>query len=306
LQAVAEYLQLLGMTIDKHPKSSISKNVSSLSTIFLQALDFRRQYRAEDQSRDVPSAEADRIQDAVNMVALQMIYKLNDAVFRPIFSQLMDWAKSGLAKNDAVGRRLRQESVFAFLAAFFENLKSIVTSYASYMVENATTILKETDVRKVEERELWKRVLRALSRSFEHDQDGFWQAPAHFSAVAPVLLDQFSSAAGVAGVDVEKDLVPALVELAAAVESKEHHKELNGALLKLMRAEQPAIRLAVIKCQQALTRRLGEEWLQALPEMLPYISELQDDDDEIVEKENRRWIVGIEEILGESLDSMLQ
>jgi U3 small nucleolar RNA-associated protein 10 len=64
--------------------------------------------------------------------------------------------------------------------------------------------------------------------------------------------------------------------------------------------------LAVVRCQQALTGRLGEEWLQALPEMLPYISELQDDDDEVVERENRRWIVEIEEKLGESLDSMLQ
>jgi U3 small nucleolar RNA-associated protein 10 len=51
---------------------------------------------------------------------------------------------------------------------------------------------------------------------------------------------------------------------------------------------------------------LGEEWLSMLPEMLPFISELQEDDDEVVEKETHRWIVKIEGVLGESLDSMLQ
>jgi U3 small nucleolar RNA-associated protein 10 len=43
-----------------------------------------------------------------------------------------------------------------------------------------------------------------------------------------------------------------------------------------------------------------------LPEMLPFISELQEDDDDVVENETHRWIVKIEGVLGESLDSMLQ
>ena len=73
-----------------------------------------------------------------------------------------------------------------------------------------------------------------------------------------------------------------------------------------MRAPEAHTRLAAVKCEQNLTDKLGEEWLGLLPEMLPYISELQDDDDEIVEREVQRWIKRIEEILGESLDTMLQ
>jgi len=73
-----------------------------------------------------------------------------------------------------------------------------------------------------------------------------------------------------------------------------------------MRSENASIRLAAVQCEQALTDRLGEEWLSMLPEMLPFISELQEDDDEVVERETLRWIVKIEGVLGESLDSMLQ
>lgn len=304
MQAVNEYLQLLGMAIEKHAKAAIARNAPALSTLFLGVLDFRRE--------STNSEVSDEVQGTLNEVALKMIYKLNDATFRPIFSQLMEWAASGLPKKDVAGRRLRLESVFSFLSAFFDKLKSIVTSYGSYVVDVAVQVLRETDLNQPEQRELWRRVLLALTPCLEHDQDGFWRTPAHFHALAPVLVDQLRAAAA-AGIDVLPELVPAVVELAAAADAKEHHREVNGSLLRLLRADGaggggsgPAVRQAVVRCQQALTRRLGEEWLQALPEMLPYISELQDDDDDDVERENRRWMVIIEDILGESLDSMLQ
>ena len=81
---------------------------------------------------------------------------------------------------------------------------------------------------------------------------------------------------------------------------------MNAVLLKYMRAEEASARLATIKCELALTERLGEEWLGLLPEMLPFISEAREDDDEMVERETQRWISMIEEKLGEDLDAMLQ
>ena len=53
-------------------------------------------------------------------------------------------------------------------------------------------------------------------------------------------------------------------------------------------------------------QRLDEEWLGLLPEMLPFISELREDDDEMVERETQRWISSVEQILGEDLEGMLQ
>lgn len=234
---------------------------------------------------------------------LKMVYKLNDAAFRPIFVQLVEWTETGLPKSDKGGRALRRFSMYGFLQVFFENLKSIVTNYATYIVEDSVKILGAADPELAEERQLWSRVLATLARCFEHDQDDFWQAPSHFGAIAPALMSQFLHAPSV---DVVEDLIPATVELAAAADSQAHQKELNSALLKHLRSEQIAVRLAAVKCEQALTDRLGEEWLSMLHEMLPRISELQEDDDEEVERETHRWIVKIETVLGESLDSMLQ
>lgn len=102
------------------------------------------------------------------------------------------------------------------------------------------------------------------------------------------------------------EVIPALTELAATADSANHHKKMNGAILQYMRSDNAAVRLAAVQCEYSLTVRLGEEWLALLPEMLPFISELQEDDDELIEHETQRWIGKIEEILGESLNPMLQ
>jgi U3 small nucleolar RNA-associated protein 10 len=103
-----------------------------------------------------------------------------------------------------------------------------------------------------------------------------------------------------------EDIIPTITELAASAASADHHKEMNAVMLKYMRSDDVHTRLAAVKCEQSLTERLGEEWLGLLPEMLPFISELQEDDDDVVERETQKWISMIEEILGESLDPMLQ
>ncbi|TPX14366.1 uncharacterized protein E0L32_005562 [Thyridium curvatum] len=307
--AIDEFIYILGRCIDKHTKSVVAKNVGTLSSIFLSLFDLRRQKQVDGDCTAAELTKLTETEHSVNSVALKMIYKLNDAAFRPVFAQLLEWTTTGLSqKKDRLGRALRQRSVYGFLYTFFDNLKSIVTSYASYVVDSAVDILRTSNPKSPHERELWRLVVRTLAKSFEHDQDGFWQAPSHFEAVAPALVAQLLHAAGPSAddSDVAAELAPALAELAAAADSQEHQKDLNTAILKHMRAEAAPVRLAAVRCQQALTDRLGEEWLAMLPEMLPYISELQDDDDEVVDRETHRWIVKIEEVLGESLDSMLQ
>ena len=103
----------------------------------------------------------------------------------------------------------------------------------------------------------------------------FWQSPDRFNKIVPALLEQLSFAQALL---VEKEVIPVVAELAAAAESSDHHKEIHSLVLKHMRSDDPAVRLAAVKCEQRLVIRLGEEWLAMLPEMLPFISELQEDD----------------------------
>lgn len=188
------------------------------------------------------------------------------------------------------------------MIVFFDNLKSIVTSYSTYLLDDAMTCLKNVEPENDTMKELWCRVLRTLTKCFEHDQDDFWQTPSHFGPMAEVLCAQFLHGAAL---PLASELVPAIVELAAAADSQEHHRELNVAIMKHLRSPAASVRLAAVRCEQELWDRVGEEWLTMLPEMLPFISELQEDDDEVVEKETNRWIVKMEALSGENMDNML-
>ena len=131
----------------------------------------------------------------------------------------------------------------------------------------------------------------------------YWQSPARFVIISTPLLAQFAHAADS---PVESALIPCVTAFASAASTPEHHKVINSAILAHLRSEHVRVRLAAVRCEISITESLGEEWLSLLPEMLPSISEAMEDDDEAVEAEVRRWVRGIEEILGESLDDMLQ
>ncbi|KAL8952262.1 MAG: hypothetical protein Q9183_007399, partial [Haloplaca sp. 2 TL-2023] len=261
-------------------------------------------------------SEVDDVEDVTNKIAISIIYKMNDATFRPIFARFITWATSSTNES----KLHRETALYGFFTHFFDVLKvwllrhmsdleltssaqSIVTNYSALILEGATEILSKTDLSSAISKLLWTKVIQTLQKTFTHDQDGFWQSPTHFTPISSALLEQIEPAAEAS---VTPELIPAITELTVVADSATHHKTINASILKYTRSDIPAVRLAAVQCQQSLTKRLGEEWLSLLPEMLPFISELQEDDDEVVERETLRWIKKIEEVLGESLGPMLQ
>ncbi|KAG8528844.1 uncharacterized protein KY384_006533 [Bacidia gigantensis] len=300
--AVKEYMELLRLSMDRHPKSAILSQSQKLGDIFLKAFDLRRIQCSPRTEESYTDAEITDVENAFNESAIAMVYKLNDATFRPLFTKACEWAYEGLPETGN-GRIYRKSTWYTFLVHLFSTLKSIVTNYANFILEDAAGILRNPNLRDGEGKHLWQQVIHVLHATFEHDQDEFYHSPSHFTPVSNTLLSQISHADKI---DVQDDLIPAIVELAVAADSSIHHKQMNAAILQHMHSDRTRVRLAAVQCELALTSRLGEEWLALLPEMLPLVSELQEDDDEVVEKETLRWIQKIEETIGESLAPMLQ
>lgn len=275
-------------TIESRTKTQL---VKASSTLFKLLLDMFKLRASVVESDDYDDEEVNQLEETLVEAVLAMTLKLNDQTFRPFFAQLVEQeAPSSI-------------TFYKFAAAFFDKFKAIATQYSSYIIDHALNLLNSL-AQETDESELRTVVLTALQKTFEHDQEGFWQAPDHFGAIMQPLMSQLTISAAQ---EVNSYAIPAIVELAASSSSStDNHREMNGVLLKYMRAEEALTRLATIKCEQALTERLGEEWLGLLPEMLPFISEAREDDDERVERETQRWISKIEEKLGEDLDAMLQ
>jgi U3 small nucleolar RNA-associated protein 10 len=304
-EATRDHLDLLHSTIEHQPKSKLIKTSSTLFGLFLEFFNLRRAVAVLDTEEPLGDAEIGYLESLLIESVIAMTLKLNDATFRPFFVQLVDSASTTADGEEDTERSI---TLCNFLATFFDRFKSIVTSYSSYIIDHLSHLLNHL-VTSSDSSPLRKAVLSALHNSFEHDQDSFWQAPSHYGVVLEPLLKQLTVdyPADDTPLILTESVIPAIIELAAASSSSiDNHRQMNGVLLKYMRSEDAHTRLATVKCEQSLTKRLGEEWLALLPEMLPFISELREDDDEMVERETQRWISMVEEILGEDLEGMLQ
>lgn len=170
--ATKEVLDIVILAIEKHPKSATSKNVGILSKLLYRAFDLRREQQSSESGPQFEETQLQSIEDLVNNVAIKMIFKLNDTIFRPLFTEIVEWATNGVSKSDAKGRILRLTSFYKFLQKFFGTLKSIVTSYSSYIIENVIEVLAFAKPNVKESKDLWLSAVRTLNAAFEHDQDG--------------------------------------------------------------------------------------------------------------------------------------
>jgi U3 small nucleolar RNA-associated protein 10 len=150
-------LALMLSTIESQTKAKLVKSSPTLFALLLEL--FKLRAAIADSDVEFDEDEIDELEAMIVEAILSMTLKLNDAIFRPFFAQLVDQASTSSL------------TFYNFLAAFFDKFKSIVTSYSSYIIDNAVALLDSLAKDKSESK-LRTALLLALQRSFEHDQDG--------------------------------------------------------------------------------------------------------------------------------------
>ncbi len=328
LETVTEYLDLLSQAIKRCTKSTVVRNAESISTFMLQVLDLRRQAVSDNGQNGLSPEDITAIESQVQLLAIPFIYKLNDTTFRPLFETWIEWAVKPIDLSEAeftnAAKTARTSSLFGFVNHFFATLKSIATSFAGYVLGPANDILRSTisssnaalpdhDVA------LYKSTLRLLRTVMEHDADGFFASPSHFSPLSELLVSQLtlSSIKSKALRAVIPELViPAIVALATStMDTPSHHHAINHNLCQLRHDESAGVRLSGIRTHLALTQdeNVGEEWVNNVVvgastegvggsgETMVYVNESLEDDDEEVEQEVRRWVQVVREMVGEDV-----
>jgi len=102
------------------------------------------------------------------------------------------------------------------------------------------------------------------------------------------------------------NVVGCLTALAAAAGNEQLWKPLNFAVLEACgHATRSEVRKAGIFCLLSIIETIGEEYMILLPECLPVLSELLEDEDEIACMAKECVRQG-EELLGESLEDSLR
>jgi U3 small nucleolar RNA-associated protein 10 len=127
VQAVKEYLEVLGLAINHHPKSVIARQSAPLGDLLLRLFDLRRMQSSPPKGDSYSAGEIEEVEDGANEVAIAMIYKLNDATFRPMFSRMLEWTSlvgsNQDKETDMKAFLQRQTTWYRFLLKFFDTLK---------------------------------------------------------------------------------------------------------------------------------------------------------------------------------------
>ena len=196
----------VGNMVESMDNTAAAAHSNDIFTFLLGLLDLRRQRLST-----VP--RQDELDHAVLSTLLDLVMKLSEAKFKPLFLRLLEWV-SAAPDGSPLARPLVLFSTAEVLGA---RLRSVFVPYFTYLLDSAIghlgqlpdgTELKPSKKRRkakaaedtdavtaeddLESALLRFKVIRALSVCFEHDNAGFLE-PERFNRLLPVIASQLDS-----------------------------------------------------------------------------------------------------------------
>ncbi|XP_059119394.1 HEAT repeat-containing protein 1 [Peromyscus eremicus] len=299
------FMSILQEHIGVMKKEELLSHQSELTTFFLGALDFRAQH-SEDDLEEVGKTESWIIDCLVAMVV-----KLSEVTFRPLFFKLYDWAKTEDAPRD------RLLTFYNLANCIAEKLKGLFTLFAGHLVKPFADTLNQVNISKTDEAFfdseqdpekcclLLEFILNCLYKIFLFDTQNFMSKERAEALMMP-LVDQLENRLG--GEErfqerVTKHLVPCIAQFSVAMADDSMWKPLNYQILLKTRDSSPKVRFAALITVLAVAEKLRENYIVLLPESIPFLAELMEDECEEVEHQCQKTIQQLEAVLGEPLQS---
>ncbi|KAH8411910.1 hypothetical protein KR222_002119 [Zaprionus bogoriensis] len=296
--------QLLLPCIRHNANTELQPVQDALGNLFLQALELRLQVRGRGLQRE----RVAHIEAAVAEAFVAWTLKLSENNFRPIYSRLHRWA-------------MRQSELEPQLTYFLLNhriaeaFQSLFVLFAGDFIADAARLLHEKntlraaeyeDVEQLENTvELLDAIIGTLHHVFVHGSGDFINDH-RFNTLMPPLVDQLENRLLLAEdrTELQQALSNCLAQLAVA-SNDVLWKQLNTQVLLKTRTGVPEVRILAFNTSVAIARKLGESFAPLLPETVPFIAELLEDEHDRVEKNTRSAVQELESILGESLQKYL-
>ncbi|XP_071996832.1 HEAT repeat-containing protein 1 isoform X2 [Engystomops pustulosus] len=304
-KCIGSLMDVLHQHITTMEKQQLLSHQSELTAFFLKALNYRAEH-TEHSLEDVGIIEG----HIINCFII-MVMKLSEESFRPLFFKLFDWSKTDGSSKDRLLTFCRLADCIA------DKLKGLFTLFAGHLVKPFSEILNQTNLMKTDEVFfendenseksclLLDFVLNCLQKIFLYDSKHFVSKERAETLMMP-LVDQIENLLG--GDEkyqtrVSEILVPCIAQFSVAMADDSLWKPLNYQILLKMRHSSPKVRFAAMLVLIELVEKLRENYMVLLPESIPFLAELMEDETEEVEHQCQKTIKKLEAILGESLQS---
>jgi hypothetical protein len=221
--------------------------------------------------------EGDEVSMEFKEMQVEFILKMNDGMFKPLFIKLQDWC------GDDDEHKLFM--MYSWINALFDKLKALFTPYFHLIYEHCVKALQfGGTVHDVALEGIYKSLLYSETYKDEKLED-----------LIEILAEEIRSE------NMSELLCQTLGQIAVVANSDTIWKPLNSKVMQKTRDEDPQVRIFAIQVMHEFYKKLGEEFLILLPETIPFLAELMEDEEPEVEKACQELVQTIEQHLGEPL-----
>ncbi|KAH8251362.1 hypothetical protein KR032_009761 [Drosophila birchii] len=291
---------LLLQTIQHNTAAQLLPVQDALSELFLQALEFRLQVRG----RGLDRQQVSDVETAIIETFVTWILKLSETSFRPMYARVHRWAMESSSKETRL-------TYFLLTNRIAEALKSLFVLFASEFVDDSSRLLAEHNTLSptfkagdpADDVDLLMAILSTLHHVFLHCSEDFVNEH-RFNALMTPLVDQLENDLVLNHEPLHQVLSNSIAQLAVA-SNDVMWKQLNSQVLLKTRTSTPEVRILAFNSCVAIARKLGESYATLLPETVPFIAELLEDEHQRVEKSTRSAVQELETILGEPVQKYL-
>ncbi|KAG5677597.1 hypothetical protein PVAND_007343 [Polypedilum vanderplanki] len=255
---------------------------AELTEFFLKIIRFRCE---ATKTNNMQFNEINDIEGSIMRALISLILKLSEGSFRPLFENITNWAIKDKEDDDN-----RLITFFRITTEVSAALKSLFLLFASDVVDSASQLLDKCNSSKENEEGLCfgndteknlyliENILQTLENMFLNDHQNFINSR-RFDIIMQPIVDQIENEDALKCEKIQELIRKCIAQLAVAISDDILWKQLNYQVLLKTRSDNPEIRIFGVKVCVDIARKLTEDFESLIPETIPFLSELLEDDD---------------------------
>ncbi|KAI5117129.1 hypothetical protein M0805_007713 [Coniferiporia weirii] len=276
------FFDLLKRCLHFSARVDVLENIRNLFSHFLQAFSVRS---------GLPSEEVPPLEDKIISAYLELVIKLNETAFSPLFRKSCDWAFGDESSSE---RKITFCRVYSALLDLF---KELMTPYMSLLVGNFVDILGSFQKKENTDKELWLATIETLSKSFTADDGVYWRDE-KLRHISGPLIQQIPVCVELKFSAGKAPLSSCLSELINCLEDDAPIKAANLAVLMHTRSEDARVRLFALSCSVAMWQAHSAKLRGFGQETATFIMECAEDENDEVVRECRQLKDSVEAEVG--------
>ncbi|WVQ95966.1 hypothetical protein IAU59_003065 [Kwoniella sp. CBS 9459] len=292
------FFDLLRLTLRNAAREELPGMLKPVFSFFLDVFDLRHRL----QIKGVDAATVNDIEESAIGSFLELVTKLNEATFKPLFIRLYDWAVIDLAEDKAIddGRLVERKIVLLHvMMGLLVKFKNLLSPYIATLLPHIQEVLPAYAAGEIEDQPLHTLLLDVLAKSFEVDEGAYWNDTL-LLALLPNLISQIPLfTASAPAQDAPSAISKTLASFASSTSSENVLRRLNTSICLVTRSDEPKVRIHALKCLDAVWASQAEEMVGLVPETVSeFLAELLEDESHDVEIAARGVLSRIEKVTG--------